>query len=51
MFGTISLLFGMILVSTGLLAELIGRHSPYKNQYRISETRGLEKSKTPSEKD
>lgn len=40
MFGTISLLFGMIMLSTGLLAEMIGRQSPYKNEYRIKERRG-----------
>ena len=45
MFGTITLLFGMIMISTGLLAELIGRHSPFKNQYRISETSGFEPEK------
>lgn len=40
MFGTIALLFGMILFSTGLLAEMIGRQSPYKNEYRIKERLG-----------
>ena len=44
MFGTISLLFGMTLFSTGLLAEMIGRQSPYKNQYRISERVGRDAS-------
>lgn len=45
MFGTISLLFGMILISTGLLAEMIGRQSPYKNEYRIKERLGWEEKK------
>ncbi len=36
-FGTVTLLLGFILFSTGLLAELISRQSPYKNQYRIKE--------------
>jgi glycosyltransferase involved in cell wall biosynthesis len=40
MFGTITLLLGMILFTTGLLAELIGRHSPYKNQYNIKDKIG-----------
>lgn len=37
MFGMSFLLVGMLLFSTGLLAELIARNSPYKNQYGISE--------------
>ncbi len=45
MFGTIALLFGMILFSTGLLAEMIGRQSPYKNEYRIKERLGWEEKK------
>ena len=36
-FGTVTLLMGFILFSTGLLAEMIGRNSPYKNQYTIRE--------------
>lgn len=36
-FGAITLLLGITLFSTGLLAELISRQSTYKNQYRIAE--------------
>ncbi|MEM7657396.1 MAG: glycosyltransferase family 2 protein [Bacteroidota bacterium] len=41
-FGAVMLLTGIILFSTGLLAELIGRNSPYKNQYLVAETLDLE---------
>lgn len=41
-FGAVILLSGMILFSTGLLAELIGRNSPFKNQYLIRERTGFE---------
>lgn len=37
MFGIVTLLLGFMLFSTGLLAELISRNSPYKNQYMIAE--------------
>ncbi len=37
-FGAVCFLSGLVLFTTGLLAELIGRNSPYKNQYTISET-------------
>lgn len=37
-FGAVCFLAGLMLFSTGLLAELIGRNSTYKNQYRVSET-------------
>ncbi len=36
-FGTVCLLLGFMLFSTGLMAELMSRNSPYKNQYRIKE--------------
>lgn len=36
-FGSVMLLAGILLFCTGLLAELIGRNSPFKNQYTISE--------------
>jgi glycosyltransferase involved in cell wall biosynthesis len=36
-FGTVCFLAGILFFSTGLLAELIGRNSPYKNQYKVSE--------------
>ncbi len=39
-FGAVCLLAGLMLFSTGLLAELIGRNSPHKNQYRVSERTG-----------
>ncbi|MEL6673942.1 MAG: glycosyltransferase family 2 protein [Bacteroidota bacterium] len=37
LFGAVSLLLGIILFTTGLLAELISRTSPDRNQYRISD--------------
>ncbi len=40
-FGTVTFLLGFILFSTGLLAELISRHSPYKNDYLIKERFGI----------
>ena len=36
-FGTITFLLGILLLSTGLLAELIGRNSPYRNDYDVKE--------------
>ncbi|MEL6846380.1 MAG: glycosyltransferase, partial [Bacteroidota bacterium] len=39
-FGSVCFLSGLILFATGLLAELIGRNSPYKDQYKIKETIG-----------
>lgn len=36
-FGTVCLLLGFMLFSTGLMAELMSRNSPYKNHYRIKE--------------
>lgn len=39
-FGTVTLLLGFILFSTGLLAELIGRNSSFKNTYNVKETIG-----------
>ncbi len=39
-FGAVCFLAGLMLFSTGLLAELIGRNSTYKNQYRVSERLG-----------
>ncbi|RMG17753.1 MAG: glycosyltransferase [Bacteroidetes bacterium] len=36
-FGTVTFLLGFLLFSTGLLAELISRNSPFKNEYRIKE--------------
>ncbi len=36
-FGAVSLIAGIMLFSTGLLAELIGRNSPFKNTYLIAE--------------
>ncbi len=39
-FGSVCFLSGLILFATGLLAELIGRNSPYKDQYKIKETVG-----------
>lgn len=36
-FGAVCLLLGFMLFSTGLLAELMSRNSPYKNQYRIKD--------------
>lgn len=37
-FGAVCLLLGFMLFSTGLLAELMSRNSPYKNQYKIKQT-------------
>lgn len=39
-FGAVCFLAGLMLFSTGLLAELISRNSTYKNQYRVSEKIG-----------
>ena len=39
-FGAVCFLAGLMLFSTGLLAELISRNSTYKNQYRVSEEIG-----------
>lgn len=36
-FGSVMFLAGIILFSTGLLAEMISRNSPFKNTYKISE--------------
>ncbi len=36
-FGMISFLFGGLLLFTGLMAELIGRNSPFRNEYLIAE--------------
>lgn len=36
-FGTVSFLLGVLLISTGLLAELITRNSPFRNEYLIAE--------------
>lgn len=36
-FGSVTLLLGLILLSTGLLAEMIGRNSTFKNHYKIKE--------------
>lgn len=38
--GTVSFLLGILLLSTGLLAELIGRNAPERNEYLIAETIG-----------
>ena len=42
-FSAVMLILGVSLFSTGLLAELISRNSPYKNQYRITEKIKLKK--------
>ncbi|MEL6629577.1 MAG: glycosyltransferase family 2 protein [Bacteroidota bacterium] len=47
-FGSVMFISGILLFSTGLLAELIGRNSPYKNQYTIKER--LENGETFAEK-
>jgi len=39
-FGAVTLIVGILLFSTGLLAEMIGRNSPYKNQYKVAEVLG-----------
>ena len=39
-FGTVSFLLGILLLSTGLLAEQIGRNSSTRNEYLISEQLG-----------
>lgn len=36
-FGTVSLIIGVMFFCTGLLGEIIGRNSPYKNSYKIRE--------------
>lgn len=38
--GTVSFLLGILLLSTGLLAELIGRSAPERNEYLIAEQVG-----------
>jgi glycosyltransferase involved in cell wall biosynthesis len=38
--GTVSFILGILLLSTGLLAELIGRSAPGRNDYLIAETLG-----------
>lgn len=40
-FGAVALIIGVLLFSTGLLAELISRNSTYKNQYQIAEEIGM----------
>jgi len=42
LFASVFFLLGVILISTGLLGELLSRNSPYKNQYNIAEEVGLE---------
>lgn len=42
-FGAVALISGLILFCTGLLAELLSRNSPYKNQYQIAERIGDER--------
>jgi glycosyltransferase involved in cell wall biosynthesis len=41
-FAMITFLFGGLLLFTGLIAELIGRNSPSRNEYLIAETAGLD---------
>lgn len=36
-FGMVSFLFGGLLLFTGLMAELVGRNSPFRNEYLIAE--------------
>ncbi|MEM8892592.1 MAG: glycosyltransferase family 2 protein [Bacteroidota bacterium] len=40
MFGSVTVLLGFILFSTGLLGEMISRTDPNRNSYRIAETIG-----------
>jgi glycosyltransferase involved in cell wall biosynthesis len=40
-FAMIAFLFGGLLLFTGLMAELIGRNSPFRNEYLVSEEIGL----------
>jgi glycosyltransferase involved in cell wall biosynthesis len=40
LFGVVMMVSGLIMFSTGLLAELISRNSPYKNQYPVAERLG-----------
>ncbi len=44
-FGTVAFLLGILLFSTGLLAELIGRNSPIRNNYQVKETVGFSREK------
>lgn len=46
-FGTICFLLGFLLLSTGLLAELIGRNSPFRNEYLIAEKLGQPGAEIP----
>ncbi|MCB9233014.1 MAG: glycosyltransferase family 2 protein [Bacteroidia bacterium] len=41
-FGAVFFLLGVLFISTGLLAEFIGRHSADRNDYRIKEKTGLD---------
>lgn len=41
-FAAVMFIVGVMLFITGLLAELIGRNSPYRNQYNISERIGIQ---------
>lgn len=40
-FGTVSFLLGVLLLTTGLLAELLGRNSPIRNNYQVAEVVGF----------
>lgn len=40
-FAMITFLFGGLLLFTGLMAELIGRNSPFRNEYLVAEHLGL----------
>lgn len=42
-FGTVAFLLGVILFITGLIAELIGRTAPGRNEYNIAEYVGTDK--------
>jgi len=39
-FGAVTLVVGVLLFSTGLLAEMIGRNSAYRNQYKVARILG-----------
>lgn len=41
-FAMITFLFGGLLLFTGLMAELIGRNSPFRNEYLVAEHLGLD---------
>ncbi len=41
-FAMIAFLFGGLLLFTGLMAELIGRNSPFRNEYLVAEVVGLD---------